>query len=196
MVQPLGHSAHDAVWPVRLVGRHVVQHLLVVPVAVEHAFSGGRFAYAFWWSFPLAVVGGYLAVYTSSNCKYKANAKRPNRPPQRNAKTPEEEAIEQAEYLAARRADFTGLEIGTSTGELLERRGHKGGLPSGTPVVLSPEDCSKNIISFGGIGSGKTSRFINPLLLQLMEQNAGAPDLRHQDRFSARSGRHHVPRWP
>ena len=60
------------------------------------------------------------------------------------------------------------MEIGTSTGELL------GGLPSGTPVVLSPEDCAKNIIAFGGIGSGKTSRFINPLMLQLMEQNAGA----------------------
>ena len=137
-------------------------------------FSGGRFAYAFWWSVPLAVVGGYLAVYAQLKLQGRSERQQAEQAAAANAKTPEEEAIERAEYLAARRAGFTGLEIGTSTGELLERRGHKGGLPSGTPVVLSPEDCAKNIIAFGGIGSGKTSRFINPLMLQLMEQNAGA----------------------
>ena len=137
-------------------------------------FSGGRFAYAFWWAVPLAVVGGYLAVYAQLKLQGRSERQEAEQAAAANAKTPEEEAIERAEYLAARRVNFTGLEIGTSTGELLERRGHKGGLPSGTPVVLSPEDCAKNIIAFGGIGSGKTSRFINPLMLQLMEQNAGA----------------------
>lgn len=137
-------------------------------------FSGGRFAYAFWWSVPLAVIGGYLAVYAQLKLQGRSERQEAEQAAAANAKTPEEQAIERAEYLAARRAGFTGLEIGTSTGELLERRGHKGGLPSGTPVVLSPEDCAKNIIAFGGIGSGKTSRFINPLMLQLMEQNAGA----------------------
>lgn len=134
----------------------------------------GRFEYAFWWSVPLAVIGGYLSLLGWAFLERRSERQQAEQAAAANAKTPEEQAIERAEYMAVRRAGFTGLEIGRSTGELLERRGHKGGLPSGTPVVLSPEDCSKNIISFGGIGSGKTSRFINPLLLQLMEQNAGA----------------------
>ena len=116
-------------------------------------FSGGRFAYAFWWSVPLAVVGGYLAVYAQLKLQGRSERQEAEQAAAANAKTPEEEAIERAEYLAARRAGFTGLEIGTSTGELLERRGHKGGLPNGTPVVLSPEDCAKNIIVLRGTNS-------------------------------------------
>ena len=134
----------------------------------------GRWGHSFWHSMLVVVPLGYLFHVLQMKWQRRSEQKEAEQVAAANAKTPEEEAIEQAEYLAARRAGFTGLEIGTSTGELLERRGHKGGLPSGTPVVLSPEDCAKNIIAFGGIGSGKTSRFINPLMLQLMEQNAGA----------------------
>jgi hypothetical protein len=134
----------------------------------------GRWGHSFWHALPAVVPLGYLFHVLQMKWQGRSEQKEAEQVAAANAKTPEEEAIERAEYLAARRAGFTGLEIGTSTGELLERRGHKGGLPSGTPVVLSPEDCAKNIIAFGGIGSGKTSRFINPLMLQLMEQNAGA----------------------
>ncbi|EPF2062449.1 type IV secretory system conjugative DNA transfer family protein [Pseudomonas aeruginosa] len=134
----------------------------------------GRWGHSFWHSMLVVVPLGYLFHVLQMKWQRRSEQKEAEQVAAANAKTPEEEAIERAEYLAARRAGFTGLEIGTSTGELLERRGHKGGLPSGTPVVLSPEDCAKNIIAFGGIGSGKTSRFINPLMLQLMEQNAGA----------------------
>ena len=134
----------------------------------------GRWGHSFWHSMLVVVPLGYLFHVLQMKWQRRSEQKEVEQVAAANAKTPEEEAIERAEYLAARRAGFTGLEIGTSTGELLERRGHKGGLPSGTPVVLSPEDCAKNIIAFGGIGSGKTSRFINPLMLQLMEQNAGA----------------------
>lgn len=134
----------------------------------------GRWGHSFWHSILVVVPLGYLFHVLQMKWQRRSEQKEAEQVAAANAKTPEEEAIERAEYLAARRAGFTGLEIGTSTGELLERRGHKGGLPSGTPVVLSPEDCAKNIIAFGGIGSGKTSRFINPLMLQLMEQNAGA----------------------
>jgi len=134
----------------------------------------GRWGHSFWHSMLVVVPLGYLFHVLQMKWQRRSEEKEAEQVAAANAKTPEEEAIERAEYLAARRAGFTGLEIGTSTGELLERRGHKGGLPSGTPVVLSPEDCAKNIIAFGGIGSGKTSRFINPLMLQLMEQNAGA----------------------
>lgn len=134
----------------------------------------GRWGHSFWHSMLVVVPLGYLFHVLQMKWQRRSEQKEAEQVAAANAKTPEEEAIERAEYLAARRVGFTGLEIGTSTGELLERRGHKGGLPSGTPVVLSPEDCAKNIIAFGGIGSGKTSRFINPLMLQLMEQNAGA----------------------
>jgi len=134
----------------------------------------GRWGHSFWHSMLVVVPLGYLFHVLQMKWQRRSEQKEAEQVAAANAKTPEEEAIERAEYLAARRAGFTGLEIGTSTGELLERRGHKGGLPNGTPVVLSPEDCAKNIIAFGGIGSGKTSRFINPLMLQLMEQNAGA----------------------
>ena len=66
-------------------------------------FSGGRFAYAFWWSFPLAVVGGYLAVYTQLKLQVQSERKETEQAAAANAKTPEEEAIEQAEYLGKRR---------------------------------------------------------------------------------------------
>lgn len=148
------------------------------PKPHEELFSPERLFFTFILTFPLGIIGG---IYTlKADLKRQAKSERENKEQAAaqaaaaSKKTPEEEAIERAEYLAARRTRFDGLRIGTSTGQLLEQRGHKGGLPSGTLVVLSPEDCAKNIIVFGGIGSGKTTRLINPLMLQLMEQDAGA----------------------
>ena len=69
---------------------------------------------------------------------------------------------------------FNGVEIGESTGKLRDERNHHSGLPEGDIAHLSPEDCAKNMIAFGGIGSGKTTRFINPVLMQIMRQNTGA----------------------
>lgn len=72
-----------------------------------------------------------------------------------------------------RRAGFNGLTIGSSTG-LLSRRGHLPGLRHGQRLHLSPEDVCKNIWIGGGIGGGKTTRLINPLLQQVLAQDCSA----------------------
>lgn len=79
-----------------------------------------------------------------------------------------------ADKLAVKQAQFHGLRLGVSTGKLLEERGHHSGIPAHQEAFLLEEDCAKNMITFGGIGSGKTTRFINPVMLQIMQQNAGA----------------------
>jgi type IV secretory pathway TraG/TraD family ATPase VirD4 len=61
---------------------------------------------------------------------------------------------------------------GVSTGKLAEAE-HGAGIAAKQNISLSTEDAAQNIIVFGGIGSGKTSRAINPLLLQLMDQECG-----------------------
>lgn len=64
---------------------------------------------------------------------------------------------------------FDGLVLGISTG-FLDGRGHYSGFPNGEMIKLSPNDCCKNIWICGGIGGGKTSRVINPLLQQILSQ--------------------------
>ncbi len=60
--------------------------------------------------------------------------------------------IKKTAHLApVRRAGFSGLTLGTSTG-FLEGRGHYAGMPSGTTLHLSPADVCKNIWIGGGIG--------------------------------------------
>ena len=69
---------------------------------------------------------------------------------------------------------YHGLWMGQSAG-LLSSRGHAYGISQGNGgAMLSPEDTYKNIIVFGSIGSGKTTRAINPLLKQVMEMDTGA----------------------
>ena len=65
-----------------------------------------------------------------------------------------------------------GLWIGTSTGEL-SSKAHGAGMAKGQHITLSLEDACQNIAVMGGIGSGKTTRAIQPLLLQLLDQNCG-----------------------
>lgn len=65
------------------------------------------------------------------------------------------------------------LRLGYSTGQLAEL-GHGAGMAPNQPVVLDMKDACQNTIAFGGIGQGKTTRLINPLLLQLLSQDAGA----------------------
>lgn len=60
----------------------------------------------------------------------------------------------------------TGLEIGTSTGTLAEKN-HGNGLTGGQDLKLGVEDLCQNFVCFGGIGSGKTSRFMLPMLSRL-----------------------------
>jgi type IV secretory pathway TraG/TraD family ATPase VirD4 len=65
-----------------------------------------------------------------------------------------------------------GLYLGTSTGTFGELS-HGAGIKRGQNVVLSLEDAAQNILVFGGIGSGKTTRAIQPLLSQLLDQDCG-----------------------
>lgn len=68
---------------------------------------------------------------------------------------------------------FNGLALGISTGMLADRS-HYGGLSRGTNVFLKPADVCKNIWIGGGVGGGKTTRFINPILHQICAQDCSA----------------------
>lgn len=61
---------------------------------------------------------------------------------------------------------------GISTGELLQQ-GHQGGLAPNQFIFLGLEDCCLNFVAFGGIGSGKTSRLILPLVYCLTRNYQG-----------------------
>lgn len=65
-----------------------------------------------------------------------------------------------------------GLWVGKSTGTLAKRQ-HGSGIKANQHIALTLEDAAKNIMILGGIGSGKTSCAISPLLLQLLQQNCG-----------------------
>jgi len=140
---------------------------------VDPVRSYGRFSYAFWWSIPIGIFCGYFYLLGSLAKKSVDEEKQREIEAQENAKTPEQIEQENINELARLKTTFEGLFLGISTGFLADR-GHIGGRPNGDYIQLSPEDCSKNLIIFGGIGGGKTSRSINPLLLQLLRQNTGA----------------------
>ena len=65
------------------------------------------------------------------------------------------------------RPEGFALGIGTSTGEL-QQRGHASGLWANQYVWLVNDDACQNIVVFGGIGAGKTTRVINPVLFQCL----------------------------
>lgn len=64
------------------------------------------------------------------------------------------------------------LFLGRATGRLAEL-GHRNSIKRTTPVVLVEDDCAKNIVAFGGTGSGKTAYLMLPLLRQLLQQLCG-----------------------
>jgi type IV secretory pathway TraG/TraD family ATPase VirD4 len=64
------------------------------------------------------------------------------------------------------------LHIGTSTG-IFEKRSHSSSIRPGKPIILSAVDAAKSIFISGGIGSGKTSCIITPLLMQFLDQECG-----------------------
>ena len=65
------------------------------------------------------------------------------------------------------RPEGFALSIGVSTGEL-SARGHASGLYPNQNVWLANDDACQNIVVFGGIGAGKTTRVINPVLFQCL----------------------------
>ncbi len=69
-------------------------------------------------------------------------------------------------------ANAFGLWLGKTTGRLASLS-HKTGLAKGLSIALNLEDASQNILVLGGIGAGKTTRLMQPLLVQLLDQSCG-----------------------
>lgn len=65
-----------------------------------------------------------------------------------------------------------GLWLGESTGELAQRS-HGASIAPNQQVGLFYDDLAQNILILGAIGSGKTTRAVHPLLLQLLDQGCG-----------------------
>lgn len=85
--------------------------------------------------------------------------------------TPQEVvAVEQ--LVTPIKANAFKLWLGVSTGKLITLW-HKSGIAKEQHVVLDLEDACQNILVLGGIGSGKTTCIMQPLLLQCLDQNCG-----------------------
>lgn len=67
--------------------------------------------------------------------------------------------------------DFA-IYLGESTG-MLSRLWHKAGIAPNQNIFLNLKDAAQNILILGAIGSGKTSRAIRPIMLQLFAQGCG-----------------------
>ncbi len=65
-----------------------------------------------------------------------------------------------------------GLWLGRSTG-ILAAFWHAAGLAAQIDIVLSAEDAAQNLLVFGAIGSGKTTRIMQPVLAQCLDQQCG-----------------------
>lgn len=64
------------------------------------------------------------------------------------------------------------LWLGQSTG-LLSSLWHRAGMAANQQVTLTLEDACQNVLVLGGIGSGKTTCVMQPLLLQCLDQQCG-----------------------
>lgn len=130
-----------------------------------------HFVFALLWSLPLGTYGGFFYMGWRGVRDARATEAIEQLAAQKAALlAPQEPA---AQPQAKTEIGFNGLTLGTSTGQLYSRD-HVGGRPSGQVIHASKEDAAKNTIIFGGIGSGKTTRAINPILKQIFEQQAGA----------------------
>lgn len=65
------------------------------------------------------------------------------------------------------------IDIGRATGTL-HAAGHLAGIRRGQRVCLVDDDISQDTLILGGKGQGKTTSAMNPMLLQAMQQGAGA----------------------
>jgi len=72
---------------------------------------------------------------------------------------------------ATGRMEF-GLWLGRSTGRLSDLF-HRAGVAASCDIVLTTEEAAQNLLILGGIGAGKTTRLMQPLLAQLLDQGCG-----------------------
>lgn len=64
------------------------------------------------------------------------------------------------------------LWLGRSTGHLATKN-HTAGIAPEQDIYLMLPDACQNIVTIGGIGSGKTTRIVQPVLYQLLQQDCG-----------------------
>lgn len=74
---------------------------------------------------------------------------------------------QKSQLLNTERPDGLALYLGITTGKF-EAHGYATGLDPNQMVWLANDDCCQNICVMGDIGTGKTTRIINPLLFQLL----------------------------
>lgn len=91
---------------------------------------------------------------------------RPIRPSSKRQRYPKRLAIKANHPLPF------GLWLGESTGDLAALS-HNASIAAGLHVALFGDDAAQNIVILGAIGSGKTTRAVHPLLMQLLEQKCG-----------------------
>ena len=70
------------------------------------------------------------------------------------------------------RSPSFGLWLGESTGALSDLW-HDANMESHQQIGLALQDACQNIVILGAIGSGKTTRAMHPLLMQLLDQDCG-----------------------
>jgi hypothetical protein len=94
---------------------------------------------------------------------------KPNVPKQHRAKR---RRIALTDRLGRHHTAPLGLWLGHSTGRL-SQQGHTPGLAPQQAITLSLTDATQNLLILGGIGAGKTTRLMQPLLVQLFDQHTG-----------------------
>lgn len=148
----------------------------ITPAQITHLhyIGDGDFLDRIWWAFKWSLVSivpaYFLTIKWISRDETEAAAKIDD---YRAAQVAQYKAKVSAHLTPDIKATFDGLTLGTSQG-VLYGRGHHGGLQAGQTLKLSPAECCQNMIIMGGIGSGKTTRFINPIMQQILASDASA----------------------
>lgn len=119
---------------------------------------------------PLGVI---LGIFLNRQCACTVIGKKYAVIEAERLKREQQAKLEAAAQPKTRQGGFAGMMLGTSTGWLYERE-HRAACKAGITVSLDSPACCQNIISFGGIGSGKTTRFINNALQQILSQDCSA----------------------
>lgn len=125
----------------------VLFQIVLIPL---HVLAPDLFKDLGWWNFAVLFGGGIVTVFVLG--LLNARQKTP-----RGSSSP---------------SHHFGLYVGTSTG-ILGQLSHGAAIRKGQNVVLGLQDAAQNILVLGGIGSGKTTRAVQPLLVQLFDQDCG-----------------------
>lgn len=125
----------------------VLWWVLLIPV---HMLAPALFKGLGWWNFALLFGGGFLVLLYLNFIK--------DRP-----------VVAKGSKNVSNRF---GLFLGMSTG-VLGNLSHGAAIKRGQNVTLGLQDAAQNILVLGGIGSGKTTRAVQPLLVQLLDQDSG-----------------------